>query len=313
MNIYNGFDEIPFNQNTILTLGTFDGVHLGHQYIIKKLIKIGSENNLRNVLLTIHPHPQIVLKKEGRPPVSLLTSIDERLELFEKFGIENVVIIPFNYEFSQTPARTFAVDYLIKKVGMKKILIGYDHLFGKDRIGNENLLKELAPLYNFSIERLDRIGEADHAISSTAIREALQISDIESANKLLGHYYGLRGEVVRGLQRGRTIGFPTANIAPDDEHKLLPPLGVYFVYSDIDNERYYGMANLGYKPTVTDEHQLTIEANYFDFDSDIYGKYITLHFVKKIREEKKFASIDALKEQISNDKQTCLNLKEVLF
>lgn len=308
MNIYRSFDEVEFSADTVLTLGTFDGVHLGHQYIINKLIQLGKENNLRNFLLTIHPHPQIVLQKEGRPPVSLLTSIDERLELLEKFGVENVLIIPFTYEFSQIPARTFAVDYLINKIGLKKILIGYDHLFGKDRIGNENLLKELAPKYNFTIERLERIGDFDHAISSTAIRSDLMKSDIESANSLLGHHYGLRGLVIHGLKRGRTIGFPTANLEPDDPHKLLPPLGVYFVYSVIDGIKYYGMANLGYKPTVSDERKLTIEANFFDFDFDIYGQNITLHFVSKIREEKKFSSIDELREQISCDKSTCLNL-----
>lgn len=308
MNIYRNFDEVDFNPDTVLTLGTFDGVHLGHQFIINKLINIGKKNSLRNFLLTIHPHPQIVLKREGRPPVSLLTSIDERLDLFEKFGVENVLIIPFNYEFSQIPARTFLLDFLIKRIGFRKILIGYDHLFGKDRVGNESLLKELSAEYYYEIEKLERIGDPNHNISSTAIRGALLNSDVETANQLLGHHYGLRGEIIHGVQRGRTIGFPTANFQPDDEHKLLPPLGVYFVYSIIDGKKYYGMANLGYKPTVSNEHKLSIEANYFDFTGNLYGKYLTLHFVKKIREEKKFSSIDELKNQISKDKATCINL-----
>ncbi|MBX3043389.1 MAG: riboflavin biosynthesis protein RibF [Candidatus Kapabacteria bacterium] len=308
MNIFRSFDEINFQKDTILTVGTFDGIHLGHQFIINKLLKISEDNHLRNLILTIHPHPQIVLKKTGKSSVSLLTSIEERLELFKKFRVQNVLIIPFTYEFSQITAREFVVDYLIEKVGMKRILIGYDHLFGKDRNGNENLLKELSPIHNFEIERLERIGEADHSISSSAIRKALLNSDLITANKFLGHHYGLRGEVIHGLKRGRTIGFPTANLLPDDEHKLLPPVGVYFVYSIIHGRKYYGMANIGYKPTVTSNRILTIEANFFDFNLDIYGETITLHFVKKIRDEKKFSGIDELKNQIKLDKNTCLEL-----
>lgn len=312
MKIYRNFDDVPFLKDTILTLGTFDGVHLGHQYIIKKLISFGNENKLRTFLLTIHPHPQIILKKHGRPPVNLLTSIEERLDLLDKFGVENVLVIPFSEEFSQVSAREFVEDYLVSKIGMKNILVGYDHLFGKDRIGNENLLKELSPIHDFSIQKLERISENDHVISSTAIRHALSESDVVAANELLGHHYGIRGFVIHGLKRGRTIGFPTANIEPDDVHKLLPPLGVYFVYSIIDGVKYYGMANLGYRPTVSDAHKLSIEANFFEFNHDIYDRFITLHFVKKIREEKKFNSIDDLKNQIANDKLTCYKLIGVL-
>jgi riboflavin kinase / FMN adenylyltransferase len=312
MNVYRSFDEVTFSSETVLTLGTFDGVHLGHQFIIKNLLKIGSENNLRNFLLTFHPHPQIVLKKEGKPAVSLLTSINERLDLLEKFGIENVLIIPFSYEFSQIAARDFVIEYLIKKIGLRKILVGYDHLFGKDRIGNELLLKDLAPQYNFSIEKLPRIDEHNHTISSTAIRNALLNSDLLTANLFLGYHYGLHGMVIHGLKRGRTIGFPTANIQPDDEHKLLPPNGVYCVYSTIDGTKYYGMANIGFKPTVSNENILSIEANFFDFDMDIYDRNITLHFIKKIREEKKFSSFEELKIQISKDKLSCLELIDIM-
>lgn len=308
MNVYNNFDQVEFSTETVLTLGTFDGVHLGHQFIIEKLLKLGKENKLRNFLLTMHPHPQIVLKKLGRPHVSLLTSLDERLDLLEKYGIDNVLVIPFTYEFSQISGREFVVDYLIKKIGLNKILVGYDHLFGKDRVGDENLLKELAPQYQFTIEKLQRIGEVDHAISSSAIRNALLRSDLEEANSLLGHHYGIRGMVVHGMKRGRTIGFPTANITPDDEHKLLPPPGVYFVYSIIEDVKYYGMANIGFKPTVSNEHKLTIEANFFNFDMDIYDRNITIHFIKKIRNEKKFESFDELKNQIAMDKLTCIEL-----
>ncbi|MDX9791347.1 MAG: riboflavin biosynthesis protein RibF [Candidatus Kapaibacterium sp.] len=313
MKIYRSFDEIEFNPSTVLTVGTFDGVHLGHKFIINNLIELGKEHNLRSLLLTIHPHPQIVLKKSGKPPVNLLTSLDERLELFDEYGVENVLIIPFDYEFSQISARSFAVDYLIKKIGLRKILIGYDHLFGKDRVGNENLLKELAKEHEFVIERLPRIGEADHVVSSTSVRNAIINSDLAEANKLLGYHYSLRGTVVHGLKRGRTLGFPTANIQPDDDNKLLPPNGVYFVYSEMESGRYYGMTNIGFKPTVTNDKVLTIETNFFDFDYDIYDEIIKIHFVKKIRDEKKFNSLDELKNRIQQDKIQCLELKSQLF
>ncbi len=313
MKIYRSFDEIEFNPSTVLTVGTFDGVHLGHKFIINNLIELGKEHNLRSLLLTIHPHPQIVLKKSGKPPVNLLTSLDERLELFDDYGVENVLIIPFDYEFSQISARSFAVDYLIKKIGLRKILIGYDHLFGKDRVGNENLLKELAKEHEFVIERLPRIGEADHVVSSTSVRNAIINSDLAEANKLLGYHYSLRGTVVHGLKRGRTLGFPTANIQPDDDNKLLPPNGVYFVYSEMESGRYYGMTNIGFKPTVTNDKVLTIETNFFDFDYDIYDEIIKIHFVKKIRDEKKFNSLDELKNRIQQDKIQCLELKSQLF
>lgn len=313
MKIYRSFDEIEFNPSTVLTVGTFDGVHLGHKFIINNLIELGKEHNLRSLLLTIHPHPQIVLKKSGKPPVNLLTSLDERLELFDEYGVENVLIIPFDYEFSQISARSFAVDYLIKKIGLRKILIGYDHLFGKDRVGNENLLKELAKEHEFVIERLPRIGEADHVVSSTSVRNAIINSDLAEANKLLGYHYSLRGTVVHGLKRGRTLGFPTANIQPDDDNKLLPPNGVYFVYSEMESGRYYGMTNIGFKLTVTNDKVLTIETNFFDFDYDIYDEIIKIHFVKKIRDEKKFNSLDELKNRIQQDKIQCLELKSQLF
>lgn len=313
MKIYRSFDEIEFNPSTVLTVGTFDGVHLGHKFIINNLIELGKEHNLRSLLLTIHPHPQIVLKKSGKPPVNLLTSLDERLELFDEYGVENVLIIPFDYEFSQISARSFAVDYLIKKIGLRKILIGYDHLFGKDRVGNENLLKELAKEHEFVIERLPRIGEADHVVSSTSVRNAIINSDLAEANKLLGYHYSLRGTVVHGLKRGRTLGFPTANIQPDDDNKLLPPNGVYFVYSEMESGRYYGMTNIGFKPTVTNDKVLTIETNFFDFNYDIYDEIIKIHFVKKIRDEKKFNSLDELKNRIQQDKIQCLELKSQLF
>jgi riboflavin kinase/FMN adenylyltransferase len=308
MNVFRNFDEINFNSDTVLTVGTFDGVHRGHQYIIKNLLNISNKHSLRNLIITIHPHPQIVLNKPGKPPVLLLTSIEERLELFEKYGVDNVLIIPFNYEFSLTPARNFITDYLIKKIGFKRILIGYDHLFGRDRSGNEELLIELSNEHNFEIEKLERIDLENHRISSTDIRHSVLNSDIHIANNLLGHNYSLRGMVIHGHKRGRTIGFPTANILPDDKNKLIPANGVYFVFSNINNRKVWGMANIGFRPTVTNENVLSIESHFFDFDEDIYDTNLTIQFVSKIRDEYKFSGIEALIEQLNKDKNTCLNL-----
>ncbi|GAB1372573.1 bifunctional riboflavin kinase/FAD synthetase [Candidatus Kapaibacterium sp.] len=308
MNVYRSFEEIPYYSDTVLTVGTFDGIHRGHQYIISKLLELSNNHKLRNLILTIHPHPQIVLRKENKPNLKLLTSIEERLSLFERYGIENVLVIPFNYEFSQTPASTFINDYLFNKVGFKKILIGYDHLFGKDRDGNESLLFDLSSKLNFDIEKLHRIDLENNRISSTDIRNYIQDSKISYANMLLGHHYGLRGLVIHGHKRGRTIGFPTANLLPDDENKLVPSNGVYVVYFYHKNTKIFGMANIGFRPTVSDEKILSIEAHFFDFNEDIYDQNITIYFIEKIRDEKKFDSIQQLIEQLNHDRNLCKTL-----
>lgn len=308
MNIYRNFDEINYDKNTVLTVGTFDGVHRGHQYIIKNLIKISNDYSLRNLIITFDPHPQIVLNKPDKAPIMLLTSIEERLELFEKYGVENVLIIPFDYSFSQTPANEFITDYLIKKIGFKKILIGYDHLFGKDRSGNEILLIELSKIYDFDISKLERIDLENHRVSSTEIRHSIMNSEIEIANNLLSHNYSLRGLVVHGQKLGRKLGFPTANLQVDDTHKLIPNNGVYFIYSILDNKKVWGMANIGFKPTVSNERVLSIEAHFLNYDNDLYEKIITIYFVNKIRNENKFENINTLIEQLNIDKSTCLNL-----
>jgi riboflavin kinase/FMN adenylyltransferase len=302
MNVYKNFEEIDYNKNTILTVGTFDGVHLGHQFIIGEMNRKAQEKNYRVLIITIDPHPQIVLKKPEQNPVKLLSIIDERIKLFEKYGIENVLIIPFNYEFSRTSPEDFIRKYLDEKVGFSEILIGHDHMFGKDREGNIDLLNRLSKELNFEIQRIDALQCEEITISSTKIRKALEINDIESANKMLGYNYFATGEVIKGHGRGREIGYPTANISLS-QHKQMPANGVYLVRSFIDDSWVYGMANLGTRPTFTNDIYPTLEVNYFDFDSDIYYQQVSIEFLKFIRLEQKFGSLDLFLEQLANDKK----------
>ena len=311
MNIYKNFNEIEYNPNTILTVGTFDGVHRGHQLIIDKLLEMSNRKNLRHLILTIDPHPQIVLNKVDRKQIFLLTTIDERLKLFQSNGIENVLIIPFSIEFAKTDAKDFIVEYLVKKTGLHTLLIGYDHLFGKNRQGNESLLIELSNEYNFQIEKIDAFLEKELIISSTKIRNLILSQQVELANELLGYSYFIEDVVVKGQKRGRTIGFPTLNFSFSNKYKLIPAKGVYLVSSEIQNKTYYGMANIGVRPTFEEDGELLLEVHLFDFEEDLYGKKVSVNFIKFIREEKKFKGIEEIKTQLEEDKEKCLEFIEM--
>jgi len=308
MNIYKNFDEIEYNPNTILTVGTFDGVHRGHQLIIDKLLEMSNKKNLRHLILTIEPHPQIVLNKVDRKQLFLLTTIDERLKLFQSFGIENVLIIPFSKEFAKTDAKDFIVEYLVKKIGLYTLLIGYDHLFGKNRQGNESLLMNLSKEYNFQIEKIDAFQEKELIISSTKIRNLILSQKVELANELLGYPYFIEDVVVEGQKRGRTINFPTLNFSFSNKYKLIPAKGVYLISSEIKGETYYGMANIGVRPTFEDDGDLLLEVHLFDFERDLYGEKVSVNFLKFIREEKKFKGIEEIKSQLEVDKEKCLEI-----
>lgn len=310
MKVFRAFDEIDYEPNTVLTVGTFDGVHLGHQKIINRLNQIAANNALRSLIITMHPHPQIVLHTKDKAHIKLLSTIEERLYLFEKYKIENVLIIPFSYEFSQVSADEFVTEYLLKKIGLKKILIGYDHLFGKNRAGNIELLKSLSEKHNFEIEKIDALQGKDTIISSTKIRNAVINSDIMTANEMLGHPYLISGEVVHGQGRAAGMGYPTANFNNFNPNKIIPGRGVYLVRSVIHGESLFGMANIGVRPTLTEDTEPTLEVNYFDFDKDIYGEIISVEFLEYLREEKKFKNIDELLSQIQRDKKECLKLSE---
>ena len=310
MNVYRSFDEIQRDENTILTVGTFDGVHRGHRLIIKRLCEISDKENLRSVILTLHPHPQIVLQKPDKKPIHLLTDIEERTLLFERLGLGHLLIIPFSKEFANTPPEKFVSEFLYGKVGMKKILIGYDHMFGKNREGDEDLLKRLSGELDFGIEKINAFEENDSAVSSTRIRNSILDNKIELANEMLGYFYFLRGEVVVGDKRGAELGYPTANIRPFEKNKLMPGNGVYFVSSVIDGKRYYGMANIGFRPTFTEDDKPILEVHYFDFEEDIYGRSVIVEFHNFIREERKFAGAEEFLAQLDRDQKRCLQLRD---
>ncbi len=311
MNIYTP-ENITFDNNTILTVGTFDGVHKGHQAIIKRLLESAQELGGRAMIVTFEPHPQIVLQKPGREPIRLLSSIEERLQLFEEFGIENVFIIPFSLEFSQISSEDFVKDFLVKKIGLKKILIGYDHLFGKDRSGNEVLLRSLGNEYGFEVEKTDALSVGDETISSTKIRHALSEARLDDANDALGFPYFVEGIVIEGHRRGHTLGIPTANVKPQNPYKLLPANGVYLVSSDIDGKTYYGMANIGLRPTFTNDLIPTLEVHYLFMDMNLYERTLLVNFIKYIREERKFDSVDLFLSQVVEDRNICLEWIEGL-
>ncbi len=306
MKVYRDFDNIDFNQNTVLTIGTFDGVHRGHKTVLNRLNEIAHENDLRSVVMTMDPHPQIVLQKSGRKPISLLTNINERVSEFRKAEIDACVVMTFSYEFSQIPAEEFIRDYLVKKVGLKKILIGYDHMFGKDRDGDQSLLEKLGEELGFTVERLEPMQDDDVIISSTKIRKALIKGEIEQANEMLGYEYKLQGTVVHGDNRGKDLGFPTANILPPNISKLVPGNGVYIVSAEINGKSYYGMTNVGTRPTFHDADARNIEVHFLDLDKDLYDREITIQFLKFIRNEKKFNGADELVTQINKDKQIAI-------
>ncbi len=310
MNIYKDFDEIEFNPDSVITLGTFDGVHKGHRKLISRLEEIAQTENLRPVVITIDPHPQIVLQTAARPKIQLLTSIKERIELFDKYGVEHLLIIPFSYQFSQTPPEIFVKDYLVNCIGVKKFLVGHDHSFGKNRAGNTDLIRSLAEHNNFEIEKVEPYIENGVIVSSSKIRHLLLETGVAAANQFLGYPYMVRGTVVHGNGRGSTIGYPTANIRPPDIYKLLPGNGVYLVSTVYQGNKYFGMANVGLRPTLTNDIKPTLEVNIFDFDEDIYNTKLSLYFHKFIREEKKFRHQEALVHQIELDERQCRDLME---
>lgn len=307
MRIFRDFNDIDFDKNTVLTVGTFDGVHRGHKKILNRLNEISKAENLRTVVLTMDPHPQIVLQKKDRPPIALLTNINERIIEFDKAGIDNCIVMTFSYEFSQIPAEAFIREYLFKKVGMKKILIGYDHMFGKNRDGDENLLNRLGSELGFEVERIEAMQENEEIISSTKIRNAIKGQEIEKANEMLGYDYMVQGTVVKGDGRGRELGFPTANITPPNIYKLMPANGIYIVSSIIDKQNYYGLASIGTRPTFHNQKISTLEVYFLDLDKDLYGKELYVHFLKFIRDEKKFNGAEELIVEMQKDKAFALN------
>jgi riboflavin kinase/FMN adenylyltransferase len=304
MIVFQGIADFPRLNNTVVTSGTFDGVHVGHQKILKRLVENAKQIAGKSVVITFWPHPRHVLKTDG-PPVYLLTSLDEKIALLRRFEVDYLLIIPFTPEFSNQSSSEFIQRILVDAVNTKKLVIGYDHHFGKNREGSFEYLKENAATLGFEVEEIPR-EDVDHiGVSSTKIRKALEAGDIETANKYLGHFYQLTGTVSEGDKLGRTIGFPTANLEVTELHKLIPARGVYAVYGKVKDLRLKGMLNIGMRPTVGGLRQ-TIETHFFNFSGDIYHQHLQLELVARLRDERKFSGLDALKEQLGKDQEAAL-------
>ncbi len=292
----------------VITTGTFDGVHAGHRKVLERLKEIGREENGETVVFTFHPHPRQVLTPEEHN-LRLINTLDEKIELLRSTGIDHLIVYPFTLEFSRLTYREFVKQILIEKIGTACLVVGHDHRFGKNREGDYDYLRKCAENYDFRIERLDALLVNEINVSSTRIRQALESGNITTANNYLGYPYELHGLVTEGLKVGRKIGFPTANIEATEVTKLIPGYGVYAVKVRIDNLIYKGMMNIGSRPTFNQNaDNRSIEVNIFDFDASLYGKEISLFFIDKIRDERKFPGIDALISQLHLDKISALKM-----
>ncbi len=310
MKIYHDLENFSRLTNAVVTSGTFDGVHVGHQKILHRLKEIASKNNGETVVITFWPHPQMVLHPENHA-LKLLNTFEEKAALLKAEGIQHLLRIEFTKEFSLLSSIDFIQNILVKTIGTIKLVIGYDHRFGHNREGSFEQLKLNAPTYGFDVEEIPR-QDVDHiSVSSSKIRQALEKSDIETATHLLGKPYSLTGQVVKGDQLGRTLGYPTANIEVDSQYKLIPSDGIYAVTVTHENKIFKGMLYIGPRPTVNGS-QRVIEVNIFDFDKDIYGDRLTIHFHQYLRGDKKFESLDSLKQQLHTDKEETLKILETI-
>ena len=313
MKVFRNIIEAHDIPNAVVTIGTFDGVHLGHQAIFNKMKNLAQSIGGETVVVTFSPHPRQVLNIDSSN-LRFLCTPEEKLQKFEEFGIDNVVIINFTKEFSRTPSEVFIKDYIIDPIHPASIVVGYDHHFGKNRMGDFDLLNDLMKKYNFKVERIEAQDIENIAISSTKIRNALAVGNVKSANRLLGYTYSVTAEVVEGNKIGRTLGFPTANLELPKEYMLINNRGVYACLVDYDGKSYKAMANIGHRPTIGDrsEDNPIIEVNLFDFDGDLYGKQIHVRFIDRIRDEEKFEGLDELKNQLEQDREKAKELlKEV--
>jgi len=308
MRVFRDFDSLPHIKNAVLTIGTFDGVHSGHQQIITRINKLAKETKGESVILTFHPHPRMVINPSDTS-LKLLNTLEEKIALLESYGVDNLIITPFSVEFSEMSAESYVKDFLFNKIHPEVIVIGYDHRFGKDREGGIHTFKKLSNQLGFRVEEISQQMVDDIAVSSTKIRNALHEAKVQLANQLLGHPYSLSGTVVKGEALGRHLGFPTANIEIDDTHKLIPKEGIYAAKTIYNKVVYNSMLYIGNRPTFRGKTQ-TIEVNIFDFSEDIYGKTLTIEFVAAIRDDIRFDTADALKHQLMKDKEAA---EKILF
>ncbi|MEM9848121.1 MAG: bifunctional riboflavin kinase/FAD synthetase [Bacteroidota bacterium] len=302
MNVYHDLQNLPDFRNAVLTIGSFDGVHRGHQEILAKINALAKECGGESIVVTFHPHPRLVVYPKDKS-LRLLTSVAEKIALFERFDVNHVVVVPFTVEFSQQDADEYIEKFLVGKFNPKYMVIGYDHRFGLNRKGNIDFIKHHAKYHDFEVVEIQKQEVEAITVSSTKIRSALAAGNVKKASRLLGHYFTLTGQVVYGRQLGTTIGFPTANLAINSKHKLLPPDGIYAVFVQHKAQRYEGMLYIGNRPSIADENKRSIEVNIFDFDQQIYGDQIKLELVDFIREGQTFDGVEALKEQLKLDEK----------
>ena len=304
MNTVQNISNFFTDEKTFVTIGTFDGVHFGHQKILEKLVSEAKAAGKKSVLLTFFPHPRMVLQKNAK--IEMINTIEERSALLEKTGLDYLIIHPFSKAFSRTTALEFVRDTLVNTLNISKLIIGYDHHFGKNREGNIDQLTEYSHLYDFTVEEILAQDIDDVSVSSTKIRRALAGGNLKTANNYLGYNFMLNGLVVNGKQLGGKIGYPTANIDVQEAYKLMPKTGVYVVQSTIEDKTIFGMMNIGSRPTVDGNHQ-TIEVHFFDFNQDLYGKHLTISLLYFLRDEHKFDAISSLVLQLKKDEETARN------
>ena len=306
MKIYHHIDEFKPVKNAVVTIGTFDGVHIGHRKIIGRIKELADASGGETVILTFFPHPRMILNPEDES-IKLINSINEKAELMEQLGVDHLIITPFSRDFSNQTAEDYIRDILVNKIGTKKIVIGYDHRFGKDRQGGLDDLLRLAPDYNYEVIEIPEQDINDVAVSSTRIRHALLESNVDLANEFLGYTFFITGKVTRGDQIGRQLGYPTANIVIEEKYKLIPGDGIFAVKVEVKDKIYTGMAYIGTRPTI-DGIRRNIEVNIFDFNEEIYYEKIRMQFYHFVRGDIKFTGLDALKVQLAQDKIDVLKL-----
>jgi riboflavin kinase/FMN adenylyltransferase len=306
MKIFNSLKDLTISKNTVLTIGTFDGIHPGHIDIISRLVERSKEKGWRNLIVTFHPHPRAVLSNGYK--IKLLTTQEEKNHLLKKHGVENLLVINFTKEFASNSAEDFINKYLVDGIGVSEIVIGYDHHFGKDRDGNVELLRKIGSNAGFSVTEVKPKLVDGEVVSSTRIRNAIESGNLQKANKLLGRHYSFSGTVVAGDKRGRELGFPTANIKLLSEEKLLPAIGIYAAVVIIESKKYFGLLSIGKRPTFYDEGEVISEVYIYNFDREIYNCIITIELIERLRGEEKFSSADELIKQMNKDKENGLKI-----
>jgi len=298
-------NEFDKEHSTVITIGTFDGVHIGHRKILERLIKDAKDSNLKSAVLTFFPHPRMVLQKDA--DIKLINTIDEKTKILKNLGLDCLIVHPFTEDFSRLSATAFVRDLLVNELQTKKIIIGYDHRFGRNRTANINDLITFGNTFEFEVEEIAAQEIDDVSVSSTKIRKALENGDIQTANTYLGYKFMLTGIVKKGKGLGRQLNFPTANLHIEESYKLIPKNGVYVVQCQMNNDLVFGMMNIGFNPTVSGTKR-SIEINFFDLDEHLYDKKLQIDIIERIRDEYKFDSLEALKTQLSKDRETSLSI-----